>query len=285
MLEVVKRFSNWFHAKRVLGRCLNIARTWRTKATGGDTRRGVVQNFEDPVNVETMSEAERLVIKAVQNEAFRDELSKLKNEPKPSRTKEPRVKNKELKNSSPLYRLDPFVDNNGMLRVGGRIKAASISEDVKHPVLLPREGHVSWLMARCLHETANHQGHEIRASGYWIIGCSALVSKVIHACTTCRKLRARTAEQKMADLQWDRVTPSPHFTHCAVDYFGPFYMKEGRKELKRYGVLFTCLASRAIHLEVAYNLETDSYINALRRFTCRRGPVRQMRSDEMDKSR
>ena len=134
-------------------------------------------------------------------------------------------------------------------------------------------------------KTANHQGrgltlNEIRASGYWIIGCSALVSKVIHACTTCRKLRARTAEQKMANLPWDRVTPSPPFTHCAVDYFGPFYVKEGRKELKRYGVLFTCLASRAIHLEVAYSLETDSYINAMRRFICRRGPVRQMRSDQ-----
>ncbi|XP_068716949.1 uncharacterized protein [Montipora capricornis] len=232
-----------------------------------------------------MSEAERLVIKAVQNEAFRDELSRLKNEPNPSRTEEPGVKNKELKISSPLYRLDPFVDNNGMLRVGRRIKAASISEDVKHPVLLPREGHVSWLIARCLHESANHQGrgltlNEIRASGYWIIGFSALVFKVIHACTTCRKLRARTAEQKMADLPWDRVTPSPPFTHCAVDYFGPFYVKEGRKELKRYGVLFTCLASRAIHLEVAYSLETDSYINALRRFIRRRGPVRQMRSDQ-----
>ena len=58
VLEVVKRFSNWFCAKRVLGRCLNIARTWRTKVTGEDTRRGVVQNFEDPVTVETMNEAE-----------------------------------------------------------------------------------------------------------------------------------------------------------------------------------------------------------------------------------
>ena len=285
VLEMVKRFSDWFRAKRVLGRCLKIARTWRAKAMDGDTGRGVVQDFEDPVTVEIMSEAERLVIKSVQNEAFSDELSRLKNQPKPSRTEEPRVKNKELKNSSPLYRLDPFVDNQGMLRVGGRIKAASISEDVKHPVILPREGHVSWLIARCLHETANHQGrgftlNEIRASGYWIIGCSALVSKVIDACTTCKKLRARTVEQKMADLPRDRVTPSPAFTNCAGDYSGPFYVKEGRKELKRYGVLFTCLKTRAIHLEVTHSLETDSYINALRRFVCRRGPVRQMRSDQ-----
>ena len=56
-------------------------------------------------------------------------------------------------------------------------------------------------------------------------------------------------------------------------------MKEGRKELKRYGVLFTCLVTRAIHLEVANSMETDSYINALHRFICRHGPVRQMRSD------
>ncbi|KAK3727737.1 hypothetical protein QZH41_005196 [Actinostola sp. cb2023] len=84
----------------------------------------------------------------------------------------------------------------------------------------------------------------------------------------------------MADLPADRLEPSPPFTYCGVDYFGPWYVKQGRKELKRYGVLFTCMSSRAIHLEVAHSLETDSYINALRRFICRRGPVRQLRSDQ-----
>lgn len=70
------------------------------------------------------------------------------------------------------------------------------------------------------------------------------------------------------------------FTYCGVDYFGPWHVKEGRKELKRYGVIFTCLASRVIHLEVAKTLETDSFINVLRRFLARRGPVRQLRSDQ-----
>lgn len=175
VLEVVKRFSDWFHAKRVLGRCLKIARMWRAKAMDGDTRSGVVQDFEDFVTVEIMSKAEQLIIKAVQNEASSHELSRLQNQPKPSRTEEPRVKNKELKNSGSIYRLDPLVENQGMLRVGGGMKAASISDDAKHRIILPTEGHVSWLIARCLHETANHQGrgltlNEIRASGYWIIG-------------------------------------------------------------------------------------------------------------------
>ncbi|CAB4008321.1 uncharacterized protein LOC110040095, partial [Paramuricea clavata] len=117
------------------------------------------------------------------------------------------------------------------------------------------------------HERVKHQGR-------------AAVSKCIAGCTVCRKLRGTTQGQKMADLPIDRVEPSPPFTYAAVDYFGPWIIKEKRKELKRYGVLFTCLASRAVHLEIAHSLSTDSFINALRRFVCRRSPVRQLRSDQ-----
>ena len=84
----------------------------------------------------------------------------------------------------------------------------------------------------------------------------------------------------MSDLPEDCLECHPAFTYCAVDYFGPFTIKENRKELKRYGVLFTCMASRAIHLETATSLETDSFLNALRRFLSRRGPVRQTRCDQ-----
>ena len=86
-------------------------------------------------------------------------------------------------------------------------------------------------------------------------------------------------QQKLADLPEDHVEPAPPFTYSAVDYFGPFLIKEGRKEVKRYGVLFTCMASRAIHLESANTLDTDSLINALSRFQAERGPIRQLRSD------
>ena len=84
----------------------------------------------------------------------------------------------------------------------------------------------------------------------------------------------------MADLPEDRLQPAAPFTNCAVDYFGPFLVKQGRKDVKRYGVLFTCMACRAIHLEVSASLETDSFLNALRRFLCRRGPIRQIRCDQ-----
>ena len=93
-------------------------------------------------------------------------------------------------------------------------------------------------------------------------------------------MRGAVQEQRMPDLPGDRLESTPPFTFCAVDYFVPFVIKEGRKELKWSGVLFTCMASRDIYLETANSLETDSFINALRRFIGRHGPIRQLRSDQ-----
>ncbi|XP_066946103.1 uncharacterized protein [Macrobrachium rosenbergii] len=83
----------------------------------------------------------------------------------------------------------------------------------------------------------------------------------------------------MSDLPQDRLEPAPPFTFTGVDFFGPFIIKEGRKELKRYGVIFTCLVSRSIHLEAANSLETDSFIHCLQRFIARRGTVQEIRCD------
>ena len=106
-----------------------------------------------------------------------------------------------------------------------------------------------------------------------------MITNHIRSCTTCRKLRSALVEQKMADLPEDRLEPAPPFSYSAVDYFGPWYVKEGRRVLKRYGVLFTCLNSRAIHIEIANTMDLNSFLNAYRRFVCRRGPIRQLRSD------
>ena len=275
LLERLKYFSDWFRAKRAVANCIRYIRKLRSRLSGERHRP------HDSTTVEDLHEAEELIVRQVQKRAFPEELKQLRTKKEVIKGQRHRV----IKGTSPLQRLDPFIDQGGLLRVGGRIQQASLDKRVKHPVILPKDAHVTRLIARNYHECTGHQGrgmtlNEIRSSGFWIVGCSSVVSKLIHKCATCRKFRTAVQEQKMADLPGDRLSPAPPFTYCGVDYFGPWYVKQGRSEVKRYGVLFTCLTVRAVHIEVANTLETDAYINALRRFICRRGPVRQMRSDQ-----
>ena len=162
---------------------------------------------------------------------------------------------------------------------------ADLPHGERNPIVLPKSGHIVDLLVRFCHEKVAHQGrgmtmNEIRSRGFWILGGSSVVSRCIHSCVVCRKVRASSGSQKMSDLPSDRLEPGPPFTYCGVDYFGPFLIKENRKEVKRWGVLFTCLSSRAVHLEVANSLSTSSFINALRRFKAIRGPIRVLRSDQ-----
>ena len=83
----------------------------------------------------------------------------------------------------------------------------------------------------------------------------------------------------MANLPKERFATEGPFSYTGLDMFGPFYVKEGRKQHKRFVALFTCMSSRAIHLESTISMETDSFIQALRRFIARRGAVREIVSD------
>ena len=84
----------------------------------------------------------------------------------------------------------------------------------------------------------------------------------------------------MADLPEDRVRPDrPPFTSVGLDFFGPFQVLRGHSLVKRYGVIFTCLAIHAVHIEVAFSLDTDSFLLAIQRFIARRGQVKEIYSD------
>ena len=239
-----------------------------------------------PLSVQEFEEAEMAILRFVQLQSFSREFDALRQvSDKGGGDERGRAKQKKmvLKKASSLTRLDPYI-HEGLLRVGGRLsRADDLPEETKHPIILPRKSHVTNLIIKRLHERLAHagRGHTLAKlrEKYWVTGANAAVRHLIANCVTCRRNRAPVAEQKMADLPKDRVTPAPPFTYTGVDYFGPYMIKEGRKGLKRYGCLFTCLASRAVHIETANSLETDSFIQALRRFIARRGPIREIRSD------
>ena len=122
--------------------------------------------------------------------------------------------------------------------------------------------------------------NKIRSHGIWILGLNAAVVLHISKCVHCRRQRRTTEGQKMADLPEDRVEPTPPFTYCGMDCFGPFTAKERGKELKRDAEIVTCTSSRALHIEQLDDMTTNAFITALRCFTAIRGPIQQLRSDQ-----
>jgi len=185
--------------------------------------------------------------------------------------------------------LDPFTDNHGVVRVGGRLRKSSMDTAEKHPVILPKNHHLSTLVVRHFHKKVHHQGRQIthaaiRQGGYWIIGGHRLVSTVLHHCVICRKSRGAHLHQRMADLPADRMEEVPPFTNVGLDVFGPWSVvtrrtRGGAANSKRWGLLFTCLNSRAVHIEVLESMDASAFICALRRFFALRGPATLLRCD------
>ena len=261
LLLFEQRYSSWEKLKKVVATILRWKPNSRSKLS----------------NVENLQAAERAIIRMMQTKYFHDEIQDL------SYCDQPRKRSHFLKKNS-LYKLDPFIDDMGLIRVGGRLTNSTEPFEVKHPLILPKQSNLSVLLIRNAHERVQHLGrnitlNEIRNSGFWIVGVNTLTKSLISKCVTCRRKRGKLGQQKMADLPADRVIQSAPFTYTGVDLFGPFVIKNKRKLLKRYGILFTCCMSRAIHIETSESLETDSFILALRRFIARRGHVRLLRCD------
>ena len=227
--------------------------------------------------VELLRDTEQFVFKEVQRKMYSADYECL-------------LDSKPLSKNSPISRLDPYIESRGVIRVGGRLKHADSDIGVTNPIILPAKHHITLLIVRKYHEACQHQGRhltegQIRSAGLWIVGGKRLVSSVFRSCVVCRKLRRNPQSQKMSNLPIDRVTlGQPPFTSVGVYMFGPFEVvtrrtRGGAANSKRWGALFTCLVTRAVHLEIVEEMSTSSFINALRRFIAIRGHVSVLRSD------
>ena len=177
-----------------------------------------------------------------------------------------------------IKQLNPHLDEQNIVTVGGRTSKAGVH--YRQQIIIP-SGKVAQLLVRHVHE-ANHMGCEYTLAQirekYWIRRKD--VKGVIRKCITCKRINGRPCQQKMDDLPTSRLAVGDvPFTNTGVDCFGPFLIKRGRSEVKCYGCLFTCMTTRAVHIEVLESLDTDSFLNALRRFISRRGQPRTITSD------
>ena len=191
-----------------------------------------------------------------------------------------------LQDDKELKKLCLMIDDVGILRVSSRLLLSeSLDAGFKEPVLLPHDHRFTRLLIHHYHKLANHQGIETVLNNlrerYWIIKARSAVKYSFHNCQECKIRKAKPTEPIMGLLPSARVSMQQFAFSCVgIDYFGPFHITVSkRRREKRYGLLFTCLTVRAVHLEVTSSLSTDSTLMAVSRFVDRRGTPSEFCSD------
>ena len=197
------------------------------------------------------------------------------------------AKGDRLPPSSRLLALSPFLDTEGLLRVGGRLTNSALSRSQQHPIILDSQDILAKKYFQHLHLALCHCGPTLLLSAtstkLHVLGARRLSRTTCSQCVTCRRASPRFQQQLMGDLPAARVTPARTFAHAGMDLAGPFTLKMGyvRKptKLEAYLCIFVCLTYKAVHLEVLSSLTTEAFLAAFRRFTARRGCPTNLYSD------
>ena len=262
-----KRSSDWKHLIRIYARVNRVLTNMRNKQKR--------QQRQVELTPDEIRDAEDVVIRQAQKEAFSAEYEALS-------------KGRPIPKKSQIAKLSPRIDQQGIIRYDSRLYYTEyLPLDARCPIILPRGHWVTKLIVRYYHSLSNHVGgtNFVLAQinqRFWIVAAREEIREWENECCTCQKQRNKLATRIMAPLPEVclRFTYRA-FDQAAVDYAGPFTTVQGRgkRRLKRWLCLFTCLTTRAVHLEVAWGLDTDSFLNAFTRFTSRRGVPKEIISD------
>ncbi len=219
------------------------------------------------------------IFRAAQREALGESLEEIK-------------KHGQVLLKNPLSPLCPELDQDGILRVHGRLELAKhLSFESRHPIILPKQHKLAVLIIRHAHEIelkhvggVNHVLAHLNMK-YWIMGGRVLVKKVLRECVRCRQVQAHPTAQKISPLPDFRISDSEErlaaFSTVGIDCAGPFLTKQGgrRSREKRYMLLFCCAQYRAVHIEMLFHLDANSFLMALTRFCARRNRPDKIVSD------
>ncbi|XP_067637293.1 uncharacterized protein [Eurosta solidaginis] len=262
-LTLFERYSSFQHMQRIVAWILRF----RDNCTKVPEERKL--SYLDPSD---LKKANSVICRTVQKESYGKDYMSLELTWKVGR-------------DSSLWRLTPYLDDVGVVRVNGRLNnAAALSTDARRPIILPKVHRVTNLIVDHYHSSWRHQNDETIIAElrrrYWIPNVRVAVKQASRRCLKCKKDRGQPAVPMMGQLPEDRVTPFVKpFTYVGLDYMGPFTVVSGRRSEKRWIALFTCLTTRAVHLEIARDLSTDTCLMCIRNFMNRRGTPVRIRSD------
>lgn len=254
-LNFLDKYSDISKIKRILAYILRFCNNINPKSTK------IQSNY---LNSSELEQALFLIIKHEQNIHFKEEILSLH-------------KNSNVKgNLKPLH---PFIDKEGLLRVGGRLQNSQLPYSQKHPIILPKGSRYTELIIRHEHLRLLHAGPRCLLSNlnqrFWLINGMRQVKKVTHRCLTCFRMKATAAKQLMGSLPRQRVTASRVFNKIGIDFAGPFQVKNSRVRRsiigKGYVLVIVCFVTKAIHLEIASDISTGTFLACMKRFISRRG--------------
>ncbi|XP_036229935.1 uncharacterized protein [Bactrocera oleae] len=233
------------------------------------------RHFRQPVIVaQELDDALYTIIYLEQEEHFANEIGQL-------------MSSSGLSSSSRIIPLNPFLDKNQILRVRGRIHHAELEHDQRFPIILPKSTPLVKLLLNQAHETTLHGGTQLMLNTlrqrFWILSARQAVKSFIHNCAVCRRHRREVLKQQMASLPGQRIKAARPFISSGVDYCGPFTLRIGTKRsrtlIKTYLAIFVCMVTKAVHIEEVDDLSAQSFLDAFTRFVSRRGPCRDLYSD------
>lgn len=228
-----------------------------------------------PLTTNELNYATELLVKIVQKECFSKELNSL-------------TIGKPLHSKSNLLCLTPFLDERGIIRVGGRLQLSKFAYNKRHPMLLPKNHHFTNLVFLHEHHALLHAGPKLLLSSvrerFWPICGKNTAKKTVRQCIKCTRYNAQSPNPIMGSLPAQRTDMTPPFYSTGVDYAGPFLLKDregkGRKTItKAYICLFICFSTKALHLELVTSLTTKAFLAAFKRFISRRGKPLHVFSD------
>lgn len=262
---IFERFSKFSRLHRSIAFCLRFTKNCKLSAELRQV---------DALSVEELHEAWVVIIKAIQCDVFNAEIKEIS-------------KGEQIGKGSKIISLNPFLDSQGLLRVGGRLGKADLSYEQKFPVILPNKNKITNMIILQEHYRFLHSGPQallgqIRLK-YWPISGRRTIRSVLSKCIVCFRVKPKSVQHFMGDLPRVRITPSRPFANSGVDYAGPFTIKVSKVRAhvstKAYMCIFVCMATRAVHLELVADLTTQSFLNCFKRFTSRRGLCSNIYSD------
>ncbi|XP_057334343.1 uncharacterized protein LOC130673372 [Microplitis mediator] len=262
--DLLEKYHSSYKLKRVVAYLMRFIYNARHK----DHRRF------DRLSLQELQQAHDLIIRITQRSAFLKEINQLKN-------------NEVISGNSKLIPLNSYLNEQDLLRVGGRLARSLLSKEQQHPLLLPAHHYITRFIITEERVWLKHVGTQatlyLVRQTYFPLDGRKITRKIIYRCITCFRAKPCAADHVMGILPEPRVTPSRPFLRVGIGYCGPMYIKEkrfrNRSRLKVYVAIYVCMSTKAVHLELVSDLTTEAFIGSLRRLFSRHGKSLEMYSD------